>query len=220
MTCAIAAADKAGPRRLVSAQMPSLVHKSPIRATPRNEGPGGRIACCRAGSRHSRARRLQSSGEHMKGTKRLLIVLALNIVWGSCWVSSANAGVITLGTWTAMNPSPYWNNLSYDGPGLNVGQLITTWGWPVEYLSGAGGAPVAFAFDQTELSPSELIISSATDPVPAAQRVGSTSQPAGAAVQRAEQYVPRRPRQQCAWEQQRPRFCQNRRPGVCSRAAG
>jgi hypothetical protein len=86
----------------------------------------------------------------MKRTKRLLIVLTLNIVWGSCWVSSANAGVITLGTWTAMNPSAYWNNPSYDGPGLNVGQLITTWGWPVEYLSGAGGAPVAFAFDQTE----------------------------------------------------------------------
>lgn len=85
----------------------------------------------------------------MKGKKRLLIVLTLNIVWGSCWVSSANAGVITLGTWTAMNPSAFWNNQSYDGPGLNVGQLLTSWGWPVEYLS-AGGAPVAFAFDQAE----------------------------------------------------------------------
>ena len=85
----------------------------------------------------------------MKRAKRLLIVLTLNIVWGSCWVSSANAGVITLGTWTAMDPGAYWNNPSWDGPGMNVGQLITSWGVPVEYLS-AGGAAVAFAFDQTE----------------------------------------------------------------------
>ena len=70
----------------------------------------------------------------MKAMKRLLIVLTLNIVWGSCWVSSANAGVITLGTWTTMNPGAFWNNASYDGPGLNAGQLITSWGWPVEYL--------------------------------------------------------------------------------------
>ncbi len=83
----------------------------------------------------------------MTRMKRLLIVLTLNIVWGSCWVGSANAGVITTGTWTAMNPDAYWNNSSWDGPGLNVGELITTWGWPVEYLS-AGGGPAAFAFDQ------------------------------------------------------------------------
>jgi hypothetical protein len=81
--------------------------------------------------------------------KRLLIVLTLNIVWGSCWVSSANAGVITMGTWTAMNPDAFWNNPSWDGPGLNAGELITSWGWPVEYLS-ASGAPVAFAFDRAE----------------------------------------------------------------------
>ncbi len=86
----------------------------------------------------------------MKRMKRLLIVLALNIVWGSCWVSSADAGVITTGTWTAMNAGAYWNNPSWDGPGLDAGQLITSWGWPVEYLS-ANNAPVAFAFDQPEL---------------------------------------------------------------------
>jgi hypothetical protein len=85
----------------------------------------------------------------MKRMKRLLIVLTLNIVWGSCWVSSADAGVITMGTWTAMNPGAFWNNASWDGPGLNAGQLITSWGWPVEYLS-AGGGPAAFAFDQAE----------------------------------------------------------------------
>ena len=89
----------------------------------------------------------------MKRLKRLLIVLTLNIVWGSCWVSSADAGVITTGTWTAMNPSAnpnaFWNHMSWDGPGLNVGQLITSWGVPVDYLS-AGDAPVAFAFDQSE----------------------------------------------------------------------
>ena len=82
--------------------------------------------------------------------KRLLIVFALNIVWGSCWVNSANAGVITMGTWTTMNSNAFWNNKSWDGPGLNVGELITTWGWSVEYLSGAGGGPAAFAFDQSE----------------------------------------------------------------------
>jgi hypothetical protein len=85
----------------------------------------------------------------MKRMKRLLIVLSLNIVWGSCWASSANAGVITTGTWTAMNPDAYWDHMSWDGPGLNAGELITSWGWPVEYLS-AGGAPAAFAFDQAE----------------------------------------------------------------------
>jgi hypothetical protein len=83
----------------------------------------------------------------MNRVKRLLIVLTINIVWGSCWATSAHAGVITSGTWTAMNPDAFWNNLSYDGPGLNVGQLLIKWGWDVEYLS-AGGAPVAFAFDQ------------------------------------------------------------------------
>lgn len=85
----------------------------------------------------------------MKRAKRVLIVLVLNIVWGSCWVRSADAGVITLGTWTAMDSTAFWNNPSWDGAGLNVGDLITRWGWPVEYLS-AGGAPVAFAFDQSE----------------------------------------------------------------------
>jgi hypothetical protein len=57
--------------------------------------------------------------------------------------------VITTGTWTAMSPDAYWNNLSADGPGLNVGQLITSWGWSVEYLS-AGGAPVGFSFDRSQ----------------------------------------------------------------------
>ncbi len=85
----------------------------------------------------------------MKRMKRLLIALTLNIVWGSCWASSANAGVITMGTWSAMNPDAFWNNSSWDGPGLNAGQLITSWGWPVEYLS-ASGEPVAFAFDRAE----------------------------------------------------------------------
>ena len=96
----------------------------------------------------------------MSGTKRLLIGLVVNIVWGSCWVSSANAGVITMGTWLPMNQGggasttmysvdAYWNNASWDGPGLNVGQLINSWGWPVEYLSG-GGAAVGFKFDQSE----------------------------------------------------------------------
>ena len=86
----------------------------------------------------------------MKRMKRLLIVLILNIVWGSCWVSSANAGVITMGTWTAPDPDAYWNNLSWDGPGKNIGELLTSWGWRFEYLS-ANGAPVAFAFDQPEV---------------------------------------------------------------------
>jgi len=86
----------------------------------------------------------------MKRMKRLLIVLTLNIVWGSCWVSSADAGVITTGTWTAMNAGAYWNNPSWDGVGLNVGQLVTAWGWAGEYLS-ADGAPVAFAFAQPEV---------------------------------------------------------------------
>ena len=86
----------------------------------------------------------------MKRMKRLLIVLILNIVWGSCWVRYRQCGSDHDGMWTAMNPGAYWNNPSWDGPGLNVGQLITSWGWPaVEYLSGSG-APVAFAFDQAE----------------------------------------------------------------------
>ena len=83
----------------------------------------------------------------MKRTKRLLIVFILNIVWGSCWVGSANAGVITTGTWTALDSDAYWNNMSSDGAGLNVGELITSWGWPVEYLN-AGGEAIAFAFEQ------------------------------------------------------------------------
>jgi hypothetical protein len=85
----------------------------------------------------------------MRRTKRLLLALAFNIVWGSCWASSAHASVITTGTWTAMSPDAYWNNVSWDGPGLNVGQLITSWGWPVEYLSAAGAA-ASFAFDQPQ----------------------------------------------------------------------
>jgi hypothetical protein len=85
----------------------------------------------------------------MKCTKRLLIVLLLNIIWGSCWVRSADAATITMGTWSAVNPTAFWNNASWDGPNLNVGQLIGSWGWSVEYLN-AGGAPVAFAFDQSE----------------------------------------------------------------------
>ena len=85
----------------------------------------------------------------MTSMKRLLIVVALNIVWGSCWISSANAGVITMGTWTALDSNAYWNNTSWDGPGLNAGNLITSWGFPVEYLN-LNGAPVAFAFDQPE----------------------------------------------------------------------
>jgi hypothetical protein len=56
----------------------------------------------------------------MKRTKQLLMVLTLNIVWGSCWVSSANAGVITMETWTTMNTSAAdWNNSSWDDPGLS-----------------------------------------------------------------------------------------------------
>jgi len=85
----------------------------------------------------------------MKRIKRLLIVVTLNIVWGSCWVSSADAGVITMGTWTTMNPGAFWNNASWDGPGLNAGQLISSWGFPIEYLS-LDGAPATFAFDQPE----------------------------------------------------------------------
>jgi hypothetical protein len=85
----------------------------------------------------------------MKRTKRLFTVAILNIVWGSCLAGFADAAPITTGTWTAMNPTAFWNNTSLDGPGLNVGQLITSWGWTVEYLN-AGGAPVGFAFDQTE----------------------------------------------------------------------
>jgi len=86
----------------------------------------------------------------MNRMKRLLIVLVVNIVWGSVWVSSANASVITMGTWTAMSPGAFWNNASWDGPGLNAGQLLTSWGWgEVEYLSLAGG-PAGFAFDQEE----------------------------------------------------------------------
>ena len=85
----------------------------------------------------------------MTRMKRLLIVLTFNIVWGSFWVSSADASVITTGTWTAMNSGAFWNNASWDGPGLNAGQLLTSWGWQVEYLSFAGG-PASFAFDQPE----------------------------------------------------------------------
>jgi hypothetical protein len=86
----------------------------------------------------------------MKRVKKLLIVLALNIVWGSCWVSSANAGVITAGTWSDLKPSAYWNNPSWDGPGMNFGELLSTWGMPLEYLGGVDGAPVGFAFDQAD----------------------------------------------------------------------
>lgn len=85
----------------------------------------------------------------MKRMKRLLIVLTLNIVWGSFLVSSANASVITAGTWTASNAGAFWNNASWDGPGLNAGQILTAMGWPAEYLS-FGGGPAAFAFDQPE----------------------------------------------------------------------
>ena len=84
----------------------------------------------------------------MKRVKKLLIVLTLNIVWGSCWVSSANAGVITMGTWTTMDANAFWNNPSWDGPGLNAGEILAPAN-VTEYLS-AGGAPVAFAFDQSE----------------------------------------------------------------------
>jgi hypothetical protein len=83
----------------------------------------------------------------MKRTQRLLMLAVLNIVWGSFWVPSANAGVITGGTWGALEPDAFWNNASWDGPGLNAGQLLTSWGWPVEYLSDDGN-PVAFAFEQ------------------------------------------------------------------------
>lgn len=84
----------------------------------------------------------------MKRMKKLLIVLTMNIVWGSCWVSSANAGVITMGTWTTMDAGAFWNNPSWDGPGMNAGELLAPFGVS-EYLS-SGGAPVAFAFDQSE----------------------------------------------------------------------
>jgi hypothetical protein len=85
----------------------------------------------------------------MKRMKRLLIVLTLNIVWGSFFVSSAEASVITAGTWSAMDAGAFWNNASWDGPALNAGQILASWGWGVEYLSFAG-APTAFAFDQPE----------------------------------------------------------------------
>ena len=86
----------------------------------------------------------------MKRMKRLLTVLTLNIVWGSCWVSSANAGAITMGTWNFVDPgaASFSNNLSWDDPGLDVG-LITEWDSQVEQLS-AGEVPVAFPFDQSE----------------------------------------------------------------------
>jgi hypothetical protein len=76
----------------------------------------------------------------MKRLKQLLIVLTLNIVWGSCWVSSANAGVITMGTWTAMDTSAaaFSNNPSSDGTGLNVSEMITTWDWTAEHLDAGG----------------------------------------------------------------------------------
>lgn len=83
----------------------------------------------------------------MNRSKRLLTALVLNIVWGSCWVPSANAGVITLGTWTALDSDAYWNNTSWDGPALNAGDLITSWGWDVEYLN-VDGEAAAFAFDE------------------------------------------------------------------------
>jgi hypothetical protein len=85
----------------------------------------------------------------MKRTKRFLTVLLLNIVWGSCWVSSANAGVITTGSWSALDAGAFWNNESWDGPGMNAGELITSWGVPVDYLSDHGAA-VPFKFDQGE----------------------------------------------------------------------
>ena len=84
----------------------------------------------------------------MKRVKKLLIVLTINIVWGSFCVNSANAGVITMGTWSKMDAGAFWNNPSWDGPGVNAGELLAPYGVS-EYLS-SGGAPVAFAFDQSE----------------------------------------------------------------------
>jgi hypothetical protein len=86
----------------------------------------------------------------MKCLQHVLAALVLNIVWGSCWATPAHAAVITPGSWAAMSPDAYWNNPSWDGPGLNVGELITSWGWPVQQLS-AAGAPTSFAFDQPQL---------------------------------------------------------------------
>jgi len=90
----------------------------------------------------------------MKRTKRLFTVVVLNVIWGTCAAGLADAAPITTGTWTTMNPTAFWNNNSGDGPGLNIGQLIASWGWsvpgyPVEYLT-SGGGPAAFAFDRTE----------------------------------------------------------------------
>lgn len=87
----------------------------------------------------------------MTRVKKLLIGLTINIVWGSCWVNSANAGVITMGTWSAMDPNAavFWNNPSSDGSQGDVGQLITSWGWPAEQFSD-GGASISFAFVQWE----------------------------------------------------------------------
>ena len=78
----------------------------------------GRVVCSRCLRHHSRRNGIL--GDAMKRTKQLLIVLTLNIVWGSCWVGSANAGVITVGTWTATDPSAaaIWDT-SWDDPGLS-----------------------------------------------------------------------------------------------------
>src|SRR5262245_16370366 len=138
-------------RRLVSAQTMPCAHKSAISAIRREEYSGR--ACGLQPTWPSPLAAIEDRpipGGVMNRLKRVLFVLALNIVWGSCWVSSANAGVITMGTWATMNPSSYpnafWNNSSWDGPGLNVGQLITSWGVPVEDRS-ANAAPVTFACD-------------------------------------------------------------------------
>ena len=84
----------------------------------------------------------------MKRVKQLLFVLTLNIVWGSCWVSSANAGVITIGTRTTIGSNALWDNVSWDGLEFDAGGLFGSAG-VTEYPS-ADGAPVAPAFDQSE----------------------------------------------------------------------
>lgn len=85
----------------------------------------------------------------MKWSKRLTIAAILNIVWGAAWAGTASAAPITAGSWTPVGPTAFWNHDSWDGPNLNVGDIIENAGIPVEYLS-LGGAPVAFAFDQAE----------------------------------------------------------------------
>jgi len=142
MTYVIAVATRQRWRRLVSA----------LRPLARTSLEGTRFHQIRAStlqpiSASSRTASNRSLGEAMKRLKQLLIVLTLNIVWGSCWVSSANAGGITMGTWTTTGSSDHWNDVSLEYPELNAEQVSTSWEG-TEYLNAA--APIAFAFNGSE----------------------------------------------------------------------